>query len=96
MTSLSSTTEKICLACEYAFSTPFQENVAGVTFFLNLISNMMEIYCLFSHYKCQEVIPLVSELPECQSNSGWVIILLAKSYIELHNFREVSPYDDLD
>lgn len=83
--------EEPYLACQRTFSTTFHEDMSGLTSFLKLLENMADIYRSLSLYKCKEVVQLVSELPECQFNTGWVIIVLAKSHIELHNFREVSP-----
>ena len=53
---------------------------------------MADIYRLFSLYRCKEAAQLIGDLPECQLKTGWTMMILARSHIELHNFREVSLF----
>jgi hypothetical protein len=64
---------------------------SGPNSFFGLLCKLADIYRLFTLYKCKEVVQsITADLPDCQSQTGWAMVILARSHIELHDFREVS------
>ncbi|XP_052821905.1 cell division cycle protein 27 homolog [Octopus bimaculoides] len=76
-----------------------QQSLAGI---LKLLQSMGRAFQALTQYECKRAIELLSELPQHQYQTGWVLCQVARAYFELNNYiqaekvfaelRELEPY----